>query len=124
MPTNDLPIRSAQPEKKRRLYIEILNVVASGQETLSPSAAKAIMEMMLEMRHVPPGYAQHRRDAMTDRWEYAMHDRALEREQILDLIEQGIMDRMDIDTNASHWALGAFDALINAGFKIVRGDQP
>jgi hypothetical protein len=44
----------------------------------------------------------------------------IERMIVLETIEQGIGDRMDIDTNASHWAQGALDALERAGFVVKR----
>lgn len=53
-------------------------------------------------------------------WNATLADLAIEREIILDTIEQGIRDRMDIDTNARHWAEGALDALRAAGFMVER----
>jgi hypothetical protein len=56
-------------------------------------------------------------------WEDGIHDRSVEREIILETIEQGIGDRMDIDTNASHWAQGVLDALLREGFVVVRQED-
>jgi hypothetical protein len=43
-----------------------------------------------------------------------------ERAELLDTLSDGIMDRMDIDTNATHWAEGALDALLKRGYKITK----
>jgi hypothetical protein len=43
-----------------------------------------------------------------------------ERAEVLDTISEGIMDRMDIDTNSTHWAEGALDALLKRGYKVTK----
>jgi hypothetical protein len=43
-----------------------------------------------------------------------------ERAELLDTLSEGIMDRMDMDTNATHWAEGALDALLKRGYKITK----
>jgi hypothetical protein len=58
--------------------------------------------------------------ATPTRYEDAIHDRAVEREQIIDALAQGIDDTMDIDTHSSDWARGALDALLAAGFQVER----
>ena len=42
------------------------------------------------------------------------------RAAILELIAEGIRDRMDIDTTADHWAQGVLDALEAAGLRVGR----
>jgi len=43
-----------------------------------------------------------------------------DRQEVLNLIAEGIGDRMDIDTGASQWAEGALDALTAAGYVVTR----
>ena len=44
-----------------------------------------------------------------------------DRDVILDIISDGIMNRYDIDTNSGHWAEGAYDAMAKEGYILVHG---